>query len=458
MRSQRGASGLFVAVILLIAAVAAIAVYALSRGAAKVERGSQIAGSFKIVQDALLQYVAANGRLPCPANPALDSGDSDPAGASTACNSPTGTVPWKEIGVRREDAIDPWAAKISYRVYSGGTGLTQTDGASMVDCDTVEPSPQGTAGGGLCRATHDTTEVQFLNGKGLTVNSFGTVNSGIAYVLISHGPSGLGAFPAGAPAIQKPLPASVDEIANLAAAGPFVAKAASAQGIGPDDPAHFDDLLVFAEIGDLIRRAGRGARDWPDSIVTSVTFNSATLTAALGAAPGADTGQSTIAFTGVTASAFDSGGSENISFSTVDGVAGIGGASGGSGISSNGLEGVTLAFGQKARKLGITFSDFGVNGQFADRAELRFFDGATLLATTVVQACNTHNPTDPPASFTIDLGTVDFDNVEIRALVTTPNGGGSTRDSTFLIAAVATCSSTATTCQSPLYDSSNACP
>jgi type II secretory pathway pseudopilin PulG len=457
-RGQRGASGVFVAVILLLAAVAAIAVYALSRGAAQVERGTQAATSFRIVQDALLQYVSANGSLPCPANPALDTGDADPAVPTAACNSATGTVPWKAIGIRREDAIDPWGGKISYRVYAGASGLTQANGASMVDCDTVQPLPSaGTVAGGLCGPAHDTTEAEFLNAKGLMVTSFGNAITDAAYVLVSHGPSGLGAFTAAG--VQKPLPASADELANLSAAGPFVAKAASAQGVGPGDAAHFDDLLAFAEIGDVIRRAGRGARDWPDAIVASVTFDAPTLTAALGAAPSADTGQTAITFPGVRVSAFASalGTSENVSFATVGGVAGIGGYDSGTGISSGGLEGIRLEFGQKARKLGVTFNDFGVSGPFAEQAELRFFDGATLVATLVAQACRSGSP-DPLASFSFDLASADFDNVEVRSLVTTPNGGGATQDSVFLLAAAATCPSTATTCRSSLYDSSNACP
>jgi type II secretory pathway pseudopilin PulG len=195
-RSQRGASGLFIAVILLLVAAGALAIFALTRGVAQVERGTQSSDRFKVLQDALVQYVSANGRLPCPANPAIDTGDAEPAVASAVCNFPAGTVPWKAIGVRKDDAIDPWGGKISYRVYTGAAGsLTQADGASMVDCDTAEPLPlKGTAAGGLCNSTHGTTENEFLNGKGLQVTSFGVVSNNAAYVLISHGPSGLGEF------------------------------------------------------------------------------------------------------------------------------------------------------------------------------------------------------------------------------------------------------------------------
>ncbi len=465
-RSQRGASGIFVAVILLLIAAGVLAIHALSRGTAQVERATQASDRLKVLHDAFVQYVAANGRLPCPADPTKrldlpDSGTETPGVVPGTCEFPKpgvmgGAVPWQTLGVRKEDAIDPWGAKISYRVYTDAAGsLTLAGGASMVDCDTVELTPLGTDAGGVCRTTHDTPPDAFLNAKGmgLRVTVFGVANDKLAYVLISHGPSGLGAFTSDG--TQKPMPNSADELANLSAAGPFVAKPFS-QGVGPEDAAHFDDIVGFATVADLVRRAGRGARDWPDPILSSTTFDSPTLTAALGSAPSTDTGQSAITFPGVTVRAFDSGGSQNLSFDSIGGIDGIGGAGGGAAISSNGVEGVRLEFGSKARKLGITLNAFGVSGPFAERAELRFFDGAALVDTRIAQACQ--SASDPPASFTFDLASLDFDNVEIRSLVTTPNGGGSTQDSEFLLSAIATCSAAASTCQSPLFTSLNACP
>ena len=140
--AQRGASGLFVAIILLLVAAGALAILALSRGTAQIERGTQVSDRFKLLQNALQQYVAANGRLPCPANPTLDTGEENPAVPGAVCLSPGQAVPWKVIGVRMEDTIDPWGGKITYFVYTGGAGsLTQAGGASMVDCDLDEPPP-----------------------------------------------------------------------------------------------------------------------------------------------------------------------------------------------------------------------------------------------------------------------------------------------------------------------------
>lgn len=470
-QAQRGASGLFVAVILLLVAAGALAVLALSRGTGQVERGAQASDRFKVLQEAFVQYVAANGRLPCPANPALDTGDENPVVPAAACSSPTGTVPWRVIGARKEDAVDPWGGKIAYRVYTGAAGsLTQEGGASMVNCDTVEPAPQPVDVDGLCHLLQDTLEGSFLFNKGLRVNSFGTAINDAAYLLVSHGPTGLGAFTSAG--VQKPpLPNSADELANLSAGGPFVARAASAQDVGPEDATHFDDVLAFAKLGELVRRAGQGGREWPEppapppappppAAPSSVTLNTATLSAALGGpATYGDTGQSTIDFSagGVVISAFNSSGSQDISFDRSRGVEGIGTVGGNSAISSNGLEGVRLAYGMKARKLSITFNDFGFGGggNFAERAELRFFDGATLLSTQIAQGCRTDGRL---ATFTFDLVTADFDNVEVRSLVTTANSKGAVRDSLFFISAIASCSATDPTCQTALYAPGNACP
>ena len=136
---QRGAGGFLIAVLLLglIGGIAATLGYLQYRS--KAERGTQEQQRFEGTKSALQQFVALNKRLPCPADPAADTGLE--AGSVTAgtCTFPTGTVPWSTLGVRREDAIDNWGAKISYRVYTGTSGsLTQTDGLNMYNCDTAE--------------------------------------------------------------------------------------------------------------------------------------------------------------------------------------------------------------------------------------------------------------------------------------------------------------------------------
>lgn len=231
----------------------------------------------KRIEDALIQFVAVNGRLPCPANGALDTGIENPSdpnpqiGAAT-CTTLVGTVPWQTLGISQDFALDAWAQKISYRVFHGPTGLTQSGGASMTDCDLFDtglsiPLPANK----LCDPSHDNTAEQFLFGKGLSFDDKGTTTSSVAFVLISHGPTGRGAFLPGG--VQTPLPnaANGPERGNAAndtlnaAQRTFFARGFSDSSVSPDDPIHFDDLTRFIRIDDLARKAGRGPRDWPDA-------------------------------------------------------------------------------------------------------------------------------------------------------------------------------------------------
>lgn len=231
----------------------------------------------KRIEDALIQFVAVNGRLPCPANGTLDTGvenpaDPNPQNGAATCATLVGTVPWLTLGISQDFALDAWAQKISYRVFHGATGLTQTGGASMSDCDLYDtglsiPLPAN----GLCETvTHDNTAEQFLSGKGLSFDDKGDTTSGVAFVLISHGPTGRGAFLPGG--VQTPLPnaANVPERANAAndtlipAQRTFYARGFSDPSASPDDANHFDDLTRFIRIDELIRKAARGPRDWPD--------------------------------------------------------------------------------------------------------------------------------------------------------------------------------------------------
>lgn len=395
-----------------------LAFFSLTRTKGEVDRSGETTSHLAKVSAALEQFASVSERLPCPANPALDTGDADPAGAAANCNFPNGTVPWRTIGLRREDALDAWGWKISYRVYQGTTGLTQAGGASMVHCDTVEPSPAGATAAGSCKATHDTLPAEFLAGKGLAINDFGTAVNDAAYVLISHGASGLGAYTSSG--VQKtPQPGNADESNNLGA-GPFVARAA-ATGVPAEDPAYFDDVLAYRRLADFVRLANLAARDWPEAAgSTEITLDTPTLTAALGApATYGDLGRSTIDFGDAAVTAFNSGGDVNVSFDRVNGVEGIGSVGSGNGFSSAAGEGVRIQLTTKARQFAVTLNDFGrqvgVPGAPVERVELRFFDGASQVNSFTKSGCR---PDGGRASFSIDVA-ADFDRIEIRALPTT---------------------------------------
>jgi type II secretory pathway pseudopilin PulG len=463
-RGERGAGGVFVAVVLVLVAVGAIAVLALSRATRLVERGDQVAARFATLQGALLQFVTANERLPCPANPALDDGAEAGGGAAGACMNATGTVPWQTIGARRDDGLDPWGQKISYRVYTGAAGsLAQTKGASMVNCDIGDSGAKDPVTGLCVSAPKDTGVDNFLAGKGLSLSDHGTARTDVAYVLVSHGPTGLGSYTANG--TQRELPAAGgDERANTEANGPFVIKAFSAAGTDPATAAHFDDFIAYRGIKDLIQAAGVYARQWPEEAATassSVTFDQSTVETAVGTTvtPGASVGQVSVTFVGAVAGDALSGGiAAEIAFDVVGGYGGIGVAGGGSAlIQSSANELFSIAFSESFTKFGITLNDFGhYGGSYFEIVEFRFFLGASEVAGSprFGVGCNADGGL---AAFSGDLGT-SFDRIQITPFPAFDAFSGTlTGITALLIAEVKTCIPADATCTTSLATAGNTC-
>lgn len=455
MKRQCGATGLFVAIVIALMVAALLATLQFLQVNSQGERVTSESTRFDKIKAALVQFAAANSRLPCPATPTADTGDAAPTTASATCTSPTGTVPWKTLGLRRDDAVDSAGWKISYRVYTGAGSLTQAGGASMVDCDTVESAPAGLTAAGLCKSTKDTLDTQFFTGKGLTVTWFGTSVTDAAFVLISHGSSGLGAYTASSTPTQKTLPTNASELANTTATGPFVATSPSAASVGPSDATHFDDLLAYMKISDLVRQSGLSARDWPDpppSGVQSSTMNSATVAAALGSTPtaGSDLGVSSLTFGNIQITGYTGSTAQNLTFaSTSDGI----GTGGGAQLSIQSARGdsVRLDVAGAVTALGVTLNQFGTSGVRFERVRFDFYNGTTLVSSTTKEACLAGNGA---TSFSINLGSTTFTRADIVPLTpVTPTAGGST---TFYLASFATC--TTTPCNSPGYSVLNACP
>jgi hypothetical protein len=268
LRQQAGMVALVVIVSIALVLVASIALQALQHRQRDAERYARSEKRLETIQRSLAAFVASNNRMPCPANGAAGTGVSDPDGAIAFCLSPTGIVPWRTLGISRDQALDEWGNFVSYRVFDTGIGLTQAGGASMAACDTIEATPVGPDANGLCRATLDTmpggrfTLDTFLFNKGFQLNDEGTFFQDVAYVLISHGATGRGAFASGNAQGELPTPGG-DEARNLQAAGPFTKRATTPPGTDPAAPAHFDDLIAYESVANLIARAGTGARDWP---------------------------------------------------------------------------------------------------------------------------------------------------------------------------------------------------
>jgi hypothetical protein len=272
---QRGFSLLPIAIILLLS----LAIFFASSLFLKTSRASgQVdvtLANLTRINEAIIAYVAVNGRLPCPADPATLDGRAKPETPTTACTNGSGVVPWATLGISQDVVQDGWYRVISYRVLDGATGLTQDNGASMVNCDIKIPyGPVQLPGNGLCQdpsnpATRN-LDSQFLAGKGLQVNNAATIlSNSVAYVLISHGESGYGAYFPNGNRLQ--LPTSAHELANTNAGSPFYQDEHSAPGTDPIAATHFDDILLWTTIVDLAKKAGLTARDWPDPPPPSIS-------------------------------------------------------------------------------------------------------------------------------------------------------------------------------------------
>lgn len=152
------------------------------------------------IQQALVGYTLANGRLPCPADPTIAAGQ---AGAGIERTPPctngnsTGVLPWATLGVTETDA---WGNRYTYRVSS--------DFADAIGSTTY----------GGCSPTLIPTQSTFaLCSKGnlniLSASSGGTITAAeVPAVIISHGKNSAGAYTQ--QGIQIPVGGNADEQEN----------------------------------------------------------------------------------------------------------------------------------------------------------------------------------------------------------------------------------------------------
>lgn len=292
-RYQRGFLMLAgVAVMLL----AGLAFFVSGAGALIEAKGKQVSETIisqARIQGALINYVATYRQLPCPANPngganqGRPNGDpaTPPYSSHTTCTYPTGVVPWLVLGLSQDQVMDEWGRMISYRVFDGAFGLTQTNGASRIDCDTNNgTTPESSPTNGLCNVNHNTLVGSFTSDasyvtppapvatkKGLLVTDATMPVQNVAFVLISHGPTGLGAYtPVGA---QLPVPLSTaDDYPNTlgGTTQTYRKLARSDPSIAAGTAGYYDDTVSYLTIDDLLRLSGQDGRDWSEVLLPTL--------------------------------------------------------------------------------------------------------------------------------------------------------------------------------------------
>jgi prepilin-type N-terminal cleavage/methylation domain-containing protein len=319
IKKARGFSLVEVAMALVIGGIAVGMIITVTLSLRDGTQRSTIRTQLDTIDTALANFVAQNKRLPCPASGAVPTGNPNvgqetlwlgPALPSLigSCNPNTqsdGIVPWVTLGLSEADVTDPWGGRITYRVDPAlATGSTFPRFMDMSNCDPSSTGLVSAVGG--CKApvspctanANCTSPAEFLRNKGLDVwdgingaagwalrqNNRGA-GTGAAYVLISHGPSGRGAYNKNGGVTQPgSIPPGTDEAINnngiallplppapVAAPGPLsplpVSSLANTYRDAPLNDiattAHFDDYLSHPTIMSVLNRANLGPRAHP---------------------------------------------------------------------------------------------------------------------------------------------------------------------------------------------------
>lgn len=243
----------------------------------------------KNIETAIANYVAINKRLPCPADGSSSAGSElrDSVTGDCTSNQVNGVAPWVSIGLTQADIEDGWNRRITYKA---GFGLTRDNALDMSSCDPAgtKPAPttdtSGTAPpGGRCWATCIRTDMAtctptqaYLAGKGFDIrDGAGTTKimdaanyTGAAYVLISHGDNGYGAFSSKGTYIATAAPGvnGIIEGYNLATVSVASGVPATANTFRDADfsegtaSTQFDDVVIRPSVFSVIQRAQIGPR------------------------------------------------------------------------------------------------------------------------------------------------------------------------------------------------------
>jgi prepilin-type N-terminal cleavage/methylation domain-containing protein len=205
------------------------------------------------VKEALTGFTLANGRLPCPADPAIASGTTG-AGIERTPPCATGTlmqgiVPWATLGLRE---TDPWGRRLSYRVtadYADAVGA-----ATYAGC-TPSPTPTS-ASYGLC-SVGDMTVTTKVSATATAT----TIAGSVVAVIISHGKNGYGGYLTSGTPMSDPPASHVDETTNKPTGSPtFIAREGSEASDNCSDTVagsqfcEFDDVVIWIPYTTLLSK------------------------------------------------------------------------------------------------------------------------------------------------------------------------------------------------------------
>ncbi len=276
MRKARGFTIIEILVVLIILGIVLAMAAMVTRGVSAGQKRSITTTRLTGVDAAIVQFVAVQKRMPCPADGTKAATDAsagvevvpDAAGCSAQTN---GVVPWRSLGLSEQDASDGWDRRLTYRTDAQ---LGKTNAMNMSFCDpagTDAPGPPATCNTACTSSALGscTTPAAFIAAKGLTVkNIAGTtvmdpvtpnVNTGAAYVVISHGESGGGGYLNTGILATSTTTDGTEEVknyANLAVSAYYVDDATSDVA----GATHFDDILSRPSVLTVANKSGLGPR------------------------------------------------------------------------------------------------------------------------------------------------------------------------------------------------------
>ncbi|MBI4969793.1 MAG: hypothetical protein HZC25_16870 [Rhodospirillales bacterium] len=247
------------------------------------------------IEDALVLFVIRNNRLPCPANGSYASSNANygleryTSGTgvctSASVSAANAVVPWRTLGLDETLSLDGWGRRISYHVAdptllaAPAVGARTTlDSLVASTCMYRESSATSTSRNDTCDPPTTSIEpsypygnyIRVINASSvelttdqpaatITTSNVGQAGGRAAYVLVSHGKNGAGAYgPNGTGPISGVPAAGTNESTNNKAAN---GEALFVQNdtINITGTSYFDDVVRWKTPAAIISACGTSA-------------------------------------------------------------------------------------------------------------------------------------------------------------------------------------------------------